>query len=72
VQQVIERLRSWGGEVSREIAGREEKVYFSLAAGAAALAIAVEDFFRRQRLCDQGQSGGMRGSAPPPDAHSAP
>jgi len=30
VQQVIERLRSWGGEVSREVSGREEKVYFSL------------------------------------------
>ena len=30
VQQVIECLRSWGGEVSREVAGREEKVYFSL------------------------------------------
>jgi 4-hydroxy-3-methylbut-2-en-1-yl diphosphate reductase len=30
VQQVIECLRGWGGEVSREIAGREEKVYFSL------------------------------------------
>jgi 4-hydroxy-3-methylbut-2-enyl diphosphate reductase len=30
VQQVIECLRSWGGEVSREIVGREEKVYFSL------------------------------------------
>jgi 4-hydroxy-3-methylbut-2-enyl diphosphate reductase len=30
VQQVIERLRSWGAEVSREIVGREERVYFSL------------------------------------------
>jgi 4-hydroxy-3-methylbut-2-en-1-yl diphosphate reductase len=30
VQQVIERLRSWGGEISREVVGREEKVYFSL------------------------------------------
>ena len=30
VQQVIECLRSWGGEVSRELVGREEKVYFSL------------------------------------------
>jgi 4-hydroxy-3-methylbut-2-enyl diphosphate reductase len=30
VQQVIECLRGWGGEVSHEIAGREEKVYFSL------------------------------------------
>jgi len=30
VQQVIERLRGWGGEVSREVVGREEKVYFSL------------------------------------------
>jgi len=30
VQQVIECLRSLGGEVSREVAGREEKVYFSL------------------------------------------
>jgi 4-hydroxy-3-methylbut-2-enyl diphosphate reductase len=30
VQQVIECLRGWGGEVTREVAGREEKVYFSL------------------------------------------
>jgi 4-hydroxy-3-methylbut-2-enyl diphosphate reductase len=30
VQQVIEQLRRWGGEVSREIQGREERVYFSL------------------------------------------
>jgi 4-hydroxy-3-methylbut-2-en-1-yl diphosphate reductase len=30
VQQVIERLRSWGGEISREVVGREETVYFSL------------------------------------------
>jgi 4-hydroxy-3-methylbut-2-enyl diphosphate reductase len=30
VQQVIERLRCWGGEVSREVAGLEERVYFSL------------------------------------------
>jgi 4-hydroxy-3-methylbut-2-enyl diphosphate reductase len=30
VQQVIEQLRAWGGEVSREVVGREEKVYFSL------------------------------------------
>jgi 4-hydroxy-3-methylbut-2-en-1-yl diphosphate reductase len=30
VQQVIQQLRAWGGEVSREIVGREEKVYFSL------------------------------------------
>jgi 4-hydroxy-3-methylbut-2-enyl diphosphate reductase len=30
VQQVIERLKSWGGQVTREIAGREETVYFSL------------------------------------------
>ena len=30
VQQVIERLQSWGGEVSREVAGLEERVYFSL------------------------------------------
>jgi len=30
VQQVIERLKTWGGEISREVVGREEKVYFSL------------------------------------------
>jgi len=30
VQQVVERLRSWGGSVPREIIGREENVVFSL------------------------------------------
>jgi 4-hydroxy-3-methylbut-2-en-1-yl diphosphate reductase len=30
VQQVVERLRSWGGSVPREIMGREENVVFSL------------------------------------------
>jgi len=30
VQQVVERLRSWGGEVPLETAGREEKVFFTL------------------------------------------
>jgi 4-hydroxy-3-methylbut-2-enyl diphosphate reductase len=30
VQQVVERLRSWGGTLPREIAGREENVVFSL------------------------------------------
>jgi 4-hydroxy-3-methylbut-2-enyl diphosphate reductase len=30
VQQVIAQLRDWGGEVSREVQGREERVYFSL------------------------------------------
>jgi len=30
VQQVVERLRSWGGSVPREILGREENVVFSL------------------------------------------
>jgi 4-hydroxy-3-methylbut-2-enyl diphosphate reductase len=41
VQQVIERLRSWGGEVPQEVVGREEHVFFALprelrrAAGAA-------------------------------------
>jgi 4-hydroxy-3-methylbut-2-en-1-yl diphosphate reductase len=30
VQQVVERLREWGGEAPREIAGREENVVFSL------------------------------------------
>ena len=30
VQQVVERLRSWGGSVPREIVGREENVVFSL------------------------------------------
>ncbi|HMA13127.1 MAG TPA: 4-hydroxy-3-methylbut-2-enyl diphosphate reductase, partial [Steroidobacteraceae bacterium] len=30
VQQVVERLRSWGGTAPREIIGREENVVFSL------------------------------------------
>ncbi len=30
VQQVIERLRSWGAEVPREVLGREERVLFTL------------------------------------------
>ena len=30
VQQVVERLRSWGGTTPREIIGREENVVFSL------------------------------------------
>ena len=30
VQQVIERLRGWGAEVPREVAGREERVNFAL------------------------------------------
>jgi 4-hydroxy-3-methylbut-2-enyl diphosphate reductase len=30
VQQVVERLRSWGGQVPNEVAGREERVYFAL------------------------------------------
>jgi 4-hydroxy-3-methylbut-2-en-1-yl diphosphate reductase len=30
VQQVIERLRSWGGEVPKEVIGREERVFFAL------------------------------------------
>jgi 4-hydroxy-3-methylbut-2-enyl diphosphate reductase len=30
VQQVVERLRSWGGQVPEEIAGREERVLFAL------------------------------------------
>jgi 4-hydroxy-3-methylbut-2-enyl diphosphate reductase len=30
VQQVIAQLRSWGGEASSEIVGREERVYFAL------------------------------------------
>jgi 4-hydroxy-3-methylbut-2-en-1-yl diphosphate reductase len=30
VQQVVERLRQWGGEAPREIVGREENVVFSL------------------------------------------
>jgi 4-hydroxy-3-methylbut-2-en-1-yl diphosphate reductase len=30
VQQVVERLRSWGGSAPREIVGREENVVFSL------------------------------------------
>jgi 4-hydroxy-3-methylbut-2-en-1-yl diphosphate reductase len=30
VQQVVERLQQWGGQVPREIVGREENVVFSL------------------------------------------
>jgi 4-hydroxy-3-methylbut-2-enyl diphosphate reductase len=30
VQQVVERLRSWGGRVPNEVVGREERVYFAL------------------------------------------
>ena len=30
VQQVVERLRSWGAEVPQEVVGREEKVFFAL------------------------------------------
>lgn len=30
VQQVVERLRSWGGKVPNEVVGREERVYFAL------------------------------------------
>ena len=30
VQQVVERLRSWGGQVPNEVKGREENVYFAL------------------------------------------
>jgi 4-hydroxy-3-methylbut-2-enyl diphosphate reductase len=30
VQQVVERLRTWGAEVPEEIVGREERVYFAL------------------------------------------
>jgi 4-hydroxy-3-methylbut-2-enyl diphosphate reductase len=30
VQQVVERLRSWGAEVPEEVVGREEKVFFAL------------------------------------------
>ncbi len=30
VQQVVERLRSWGAEVPEEVIGREEHVYFAL------------------------------------------
>jgi 4-hydroxy-3-methylbut-2-en-1-yl diphosphate reductase len=30
VQQVVERLRSWGGQVPSEVVGREERVYFAL------------------------------------------
>ena len=30
VQQVIEQLISWGGELPREVVGREERVYFAL------------------------------------------
>ncbi len=30
VQQVVERLRSWGAEVPEEVLGREEKVFFAL------------------------------------------
>ena len=30
VQQVVERLRSWGGEAPHETVGREENVFFTL------------------------------------------
>jgi 4-hydroxy-3-methylbut-2-enyl diphosphate reductase len=30
VQQVVERLRSWGGQTPSEVVGREERVYFAL------------------------------------------
>ncbi len=30
VQQVVERLRSWGGELPEEVIGREERVFFTL------------------------------------------
>src|SRR6201991_2278828 len=30
VQQVVDRLRSWGGQVPSEVKGREENVYFAL------------------------------------------
>jgi 4-hydroxy-3-methylbut-2-enyl diphosphate reductase len=30
VQQVVERLQSWGARVPNEVAGREERVYFAL------------------------------------------
>jgi 4-hydroxy-3-methylbut-2-en-1-yl diphosphate reductase len=30
VQQVVARLKEWGGEVAEEIKGREEHVVFSL------------------------------------------
>jgi 4-hydroxy-3-methylbut-2-enyl diphosphate reductase len=30
VQQVVERLRAWGGKVPNEVTGREENVYFAL------------------------------------------
>src|SRR4029077_14360086 len=30
VQQVVERLRTWGAEVPEEVGGREEKVFFAL------------------------------------------
>ncbi|MBV9913091.1 MAG: hypothetical protein JOZ93_10945, partial [Sinobacteraceae bacterium] len=30
VQQVVERLRSWGAEVPEEVVGREEHVFFAL------------------------------------------
>jgi 4-hydroxy-3-methylbut-2-enyl diphosphate reductase len=30
VQQVVEQLRSWGGELPQEVIGREERVFFTL------------------------------------------
>lgn len=30
VQQVVERLRAWGGHLPNEVVGREERVYFAL------------------------------------------
>src|SRR5215469_7119518 len=33
VQQVVDRLRSWGGQMPSEVVGREERVYFALPRG---------------------------------------
>lgn len=42
VQQVVERLRSWGGRVPNEVVGREERVYFALPRELRRAAVVVE------------------------------
>ena len=42
VQQVVERLRSWGGQVPNEVMGREENVYFALPRELRRAAVVVE------------------------------
>lgn len=42
VEQVVERLRSWGGRVPNEVVGREERVYFALPRELRRAAVVVE------------------------------